>query len=249
MLCQKYLESGKRNVVWGHGGLWCTQCHMQLDWPTTRLQTASFYSVQKGQKLKTLLTSGNSFLTFTIKQSYTRTYHMLYSLQNVLQNVTAKWWFFKKQKNRLLFFLRGAIFPWAHSRPAQSSELMYYVDCRLHSGEKRGAGGVVPQETVTLHPPLFSLLHLCWCWWSYLFHRPVLEIISCFCFLYCCPYSLLFRRDIYFWCWSCLLCSVTAALHSAFCCRGWVFEEAEEETRGRGWVWDQSEGSYDDYIS
>lgn len=41
---------------------------------------------------------------------------------------------------------------------------------------------------------------------------------SCFSFFFV-P---LFRRNIVFWCWSCFLCRAAAALHSAFCRRGWV---------------------------
>lgn len=51
---------------------------------------------------------------------------------------------------------------------------------------------------------------------------------TCSCFIFCLFFFLLlFRRDIFLWCWCCFLCSAMAALHSAFCCPVWVFKGVE----------------------
>lgn len=116
---------------------------------------------------------------------------------------------------------------------------MYDVHCRLHRGEVEEqertimTQGAFPQETPpSLLPPIRS------CRWSH-FPTPGLRnnqllLFYIVVFLFFFLFLLLFRRDIFFWCWSCFLFSVAAALHSAFCCRGWVFLGVEEKTRGRG---------------
>lgn len=119
--------------------------------------------------------------------------------------------------------------------------MMLYAWCWLHRGEVSGAGeGQQHKEhslkrlTHTLHirahttrlSPLLplSLLSPSASVAGPTFPSSSLRIIS-----YCCLYRLLIccwccfsDETFFFWCWSCFLCSETAALHSAFCCRGWV---------------------------
>lgn len=115
--------------------------------------------------------------------------------------------------------------------------------CMMLAAQRRGFGcrrgsttqGTIPQETDThytyVHTLPASLLYSLYLSSPHLlpslvllFHPPVLGIIS-----YCCLYRLLIccwccfsDETFFFWCWSCFLCSETAALHSAFCCWGWV---------------------------
>lgn len=195
------------------------------------------FTQSKGAKKKKKKTSGQTFLMVGLKQStctQPRTIFLTCFMKFYCQVHGSS------KVYPLLFYFSAKVNFTAGSLQACCSVLMH-VWCSLPSPQRRGRGAgedhrdtrSIPSRDSSISPPTNPLMSV-----VSLFQRPVLEIISYCCFIlssfffffFCCCSD----ETFFFWCWSCFLFSVAAALHSAFCCRGWVFLGVEEKRRGRG---------------
>lgn len=155
-------------------------------------------------------------------------------------------WFFKNKFALIPFLCKGKRGQFCCVvLPGLCCSVLMHVWCWLPSPQRRGRGAGedhhnntrnIRSKDSSISPLPIGLLMVL------LFYCPVLEIISYCCFIllsfffpFCCC-----SDETFFWCWSCSLCSATAALHSAFCCR--VFWGVEEKTRDV-WVVLQGSGS------
>lgn len=134
---------------------------------------------------------------------------------------------------------------------------MYDVDSTAESYREQERIVTTQQTAAHYYPPLSAYMLVVLLFQLPSLRNNLLLLFFSYCFFCCCS-----DETFFFWCWSCFLCSATAALHSAFCRR--VFWGVEEKTRERGlgvvegllgqWfptcgVWDESKGSHDDYIN
>lgn len=193
MPCQKYLERGKRDVrIVPQRGVWCTHCHIQLDWLGSHtIANCLILLCPKGQrKKKTHLTYGKSFLMVLLSSQHALTTHYIpYMFYEMLLPSDGS---LKTSLILFCFFLQGLILLWGLPRLVLlSANACMMFDCRLHSEREAEEQERIittrrtfPQETVThyllslLTPPSLLMLVVL------LFHRPVLEIISYCCFFF-----------------------------------------------------------------
>lgn len=120
--CAKNTWRGGNVCIVPQRGVWCTRCHIQLDWLGSHtIANCLILRCPKGQKKRLIWRLGKLFSWFDYAVN-THLPHILYSL-HVLWNVTAKWWIFKT------IFLQG-VYP-----VVESCLALMHVWCWLHSGE------------------------------------------------------------------------------------------------------------------